>query len=106
MAKKPRLTVEDLLQQCDDDNLDPDEPVMEGSDDEFSGLEVDEDDTEDRHTAPSRPASPLTAPSSSGSADTSATSSASCDRSTRSGQVNCLNLHDFSSPVVPTVDIS
>ena len=51
-AKRPRLTVNDVLQYCadsdDDDDeaeagfecdFDPDEPVMEGSDDEFSDLE-------------------------------------------------------------------
>ena len=51
MAKRPRLTVEDVLDHwsddSDDDYLDdPDEPLLEGSDDEFSDLEkVKEDDT-------------------------------------------------------------
>ena len=89
MAKRLRLTVEDVLQQCDDgsdfsddDNWDdPDEPVMEGSDDEFSNLEMDEsNDNTDSHTAPSYLASPPAspnAPSSSNTAGMSATTSAS-----------------------------
>ena len=43
MAKRARLMVDDMVQQCadSDDNYadfeyDPDEPVIEGSDDEFS----------------------------------------------------------------------
>ena len=48
MAKRAQMTVDDVVQQCadsDDDyaecDYDPDEPVMEGSDDEFSDLEGD-----------------------------------------------------------------
>ena len=63
MAKRARLTVDDVVQQCadsDDDyadfEYDPDEPVMEGSDDEFSDLEGDEPD-DDPDTTPDTPAS-------------------------------------------------
>ena len=44
------MTVDDVLQHCADSDdyaecdYDPDEPVMEGSDDEFSDLEGDESD--------------------------------------------------------------
>ena len=47
MTKRLHLTLEvleDVL--SDDEELDNDEPMMEGSDDEFSDLEVDEDDTD------------------------------------------------------------
>ena len=38
--------LEAVLEDVDDDDYDdPDEPVMEGSHDEFSDLELDEDDT-------------------------------------------------------------
>ena len=45
MTKRPHFTLEvleDVL--SDDEELDNDEPMMEGSDDEFSDLEVDEDE--------------------------------------------------------------
>ena len=50
MAKRARMTVDDVVQQCVDSNdyaecdYDPDEPVMEGSNDEFSDFEWDESD--------------------------------------------------------------
>ena len=51
MAKRARMTVDDVVQQCvdSDDNYavcdyDPDEPVMLGSDDKFSDFEGDESD--------------------------------------------------------------
>ena len=49
MAKRQRLTVEQVLEDISDDEDydDPDEPMMEGSDDEFSDLEMDEDDLYD-----------------------------------------------------------
>ena len=78
MARRPRLTVEYVLQQCDDgsdfsdddDNWDdPYKPVMEGSDNEFSDLEIDEsNDNTDSHTAPylasppARPSAPSSSP--------------------------------------------
>ena len=119
MAKRPRLTVEDVLQQCDDgshfsdddDNWDdPHQRVMEGSDDEFSDLEIDgSNDNTDSHTAPSYLASPPASPSAPSSSDTvgmSATTSASSHSTTWSERVNHLNLQDFSSPAGPTVDLS
>ena len=50
MTKRLHYTVEDLIDQLcdeDDDYDDPDEPMMEGSDDEFSDLEMDKRDYED-----------------------------------------------------------
>ena len=50
MTKRPRWTAEEVAQNLsdDEDNLDdPDEPVMDGSDDEFSDLELDSDYDDD-----------------------------------------------------------
>ena len=50
-----------MLEDVDDDQDydDPDEPVMEGSDDEFSDLELDEEDTDaDVDLPPPAPLSP------------------------------------------------
>ena len=45
MAKRQRLSVDDVMDVLsDDEDYDPDEPMMEGSDDEFSDLEMDECD--------------------------------------------------------------
>ena len=46
MTKRPHFTLEEVLEDVlsDDEELDNDEPMMEGSDDEFSDLEVDEDE--------------------------------------------------------------
>ena len=46
MAKRPRWTAEEVVQNLsdDDDDLDdPDEPMMDSSDDEFTDLELDSD---------------------------------------------------------------
>ena len=46
MTKRPRFTAEEVawnLSDNDDDLDDPDEPIMEGSDDEFSELDLDSD---------------------------------------------------------------
>ena len=45
MTKRLHFTLGEVLEDvlCDDEELD-DEPMMEGSDDDFSHLEVDEDD--------------------------------------------------------------
>ena len=46
MTKRPRFTAEEVawnLSDNDDDFDDPDEPVMEGSDNEFSDLDSDSD---------------------------------------------------------------
>ena len=49
MTKRPRWTAEEVVQNLhDDDDLDdPEEPLMEGSDDEFSDLEFDSDCDDD-----------------------------------------------------------
>ena len=49
MTKRPRWTAEEVAQNLsDEDELDdPDEPLMPGSDDEFSDLELDSDDDDD-----------------------------------------------------------
>ena len=46
MTKRLHFTLEEVLEDVlsDDEELDNDEPMMEGSDDEFSDLEVDEDE--------------------------------------------------------------
>ena len=46
MTKRLHFTLEEMLEDVlsDDEELDNDEPMMEGSDDEFSDLEVDEDE--------------------------------------------------------------
>ena len=50
MTKRLHYTVEDVIDHLsdeDDEYDDPDEPMMEGSDDEFSDLEIDERDFDD-----------------------------------------------------------
>ena len=50
MTKRPRWTAEEVAQNLSDDEDeldDPEEPLMEGSDDEFSDLELDSDDDDD-----------------------------------------------------------
>ena len=49
MTKRLHFTLEEVLENVlsDDENLDDNEPMMEGSDDEFSDLEVDEDEDKD-----------------------------------------------------------
>lgn len=46
MTKRLHFILEEVLEDVlsDDEDLDDDEPMMEGSDDEFSDLEVDEDE--------------------------------------------------------------
>ena len=46
MTKRLHFTLEEVLEDVlsDDEDLDDDEPMMEGSDDEFTDLEVDEDE--------------------------------------------------------------
>ena len=69
MAKRAHLSVNDLLQQwddsdedCDDDFDNVDEPIMEGSDDEFSDLDENDSDDEidggDPNSMQGSPASP------------------------------------------------
>ena len=55
--------LEAVLEDVDDDQEydDPDEPVMEGSDDEFSNLELDGDDADLDQPPPNSPLSPSVA---------------------------------------------
>ena len=47
MAKRQRLTVEEVLETMHSDlEDDPDEPMMEGSDDEFSDMEMSDSNNE------------------------------------------------------------
>ena len=101
------MTVDDVLQQCEDSDddyaecdYDPDEPVMEGSDDEFSDLEGDEsdDDIDDGdHDAMDSAAASSSAGASNSSQD---------PESTWSTTIKRLNIQPFTSPVGPTQDIS
>ena len=99
------MTVDDVLEQCadsDDDyaecDYDPDEPVMEGSDDEFSDLEGDEsDDIDGDHDAMDSAAASSSAGTSSSSEDSESTWTTTIKR---------LNIQPFTSPVGPTQDIS
>ena len=100
------MTVDDVVQQCadsDDDcgecDFDPDEPIMEGSDDEFSDLEYDSDDDidEDDRDTTRTPAASSSAGVSSFSGD---------EDSTWSTTIKQLNIQAFTSPVGPTQDIS
>ena len=81
MTKRQRLTLnevlDDVLSDSDDDYDDPDEPMMEGSDDEFSDLELEDDDMEMNTNNPSTPAAAHihTSPSSTLSQTTSTRSS-------------------------------
>ena len=105
-AKRPRLTVNDVLQYCadsDDDaepeagfecDFDPDEPIMEGSDDEFSDLEEEYTDEDDPNAMDDPPAAASTSRSSEE------------QETTWSTITKCLLIHPFTSPVGPTQDIS
>ena len=55
--------LEAVLEDVDDDQDydDPDEPVMEGSNDEFSYLELDEDDADLNQAPPNSPLTPSVA---------------------------------------------
>ena len=50
MTKRPHFTLEEVLDNVlsdDEDVDDPDEPIMEGSDDDFSDLGTDDEDMDD-----------------------------------------------------------
>ena len=50
MTKRPRWTAQEVADNLSDDEVDlddPDEPLMEGSDDEFSDLEFENNDDDD-----------------------------------------------------------
>ena len=124
MTKRARLTVEEVQHQLqlldnddhfDEDCLDdPDEPIMDGSD-EFSDLEGDEcdagdiDDDMDTHCMPSSPndsQSTAQGVSSFSTQGASSSNTSATPSTTWSNHVKCLNLHPFTSPVGPNVDIS
>ena len=53
MTKRLHFTLEEVLDDVlsdDEDVDDPDEPMMEGSDDDFSDLEMDEDEDDTMDT--------------------------------------------------------
>ena len=96
------MTVDDVLQHCadsDDDyaecDYDPDEPIMEGSDDEFSDLEDESDDDIDGgdHDAMDSAAASSSACASTSSQDPESTWSITIKR---------LNIQPSTSPVGPT----
>lgn len=97
------MTVDDVLQQCDDsgddcddDWDDLDEPIVEGSDDEFSDLdENDSNDINDGHDNGS-PASPTPGPS----------SSAPGDQQSWTTTLKPVSIQPFTTPVGPIQDIS
>ena len=101
MAKRPRLTVEDVLQQCDDDSdfSDDDDKMnllWKGVMMTWKSMKLKTATPTLLHHQPAQvlplQVALLTCPS--------------CDSTTWSSQVNLLKLQDFSSPVGPTVDIS
>ena len=103
MAKRARLTVDVVLQQCADSDeecpeyeYDPDEPVMEGSDDEFSDLEGDENDDIDEGDRDPDPMDDTPAGSSSLSGD--------CE-STWSTTIKRVRIQPFTSPTGPIQNI-
>ena len=99
--------VDDVVQQCadsDDDyadfEYDRDEPVVEGSDDEFSDLEGDEpDDDMDEHD-------PDTTPDTPASSSAGASNSSGDDDSIWSTTIKRLSIHPSTSSVGPTQHIS
>ena len=90
-------TVEDVLEAIleDEDLDDPNERMLEGSDDEFSDLEMEEDEDDDELASSlcSSISSVLSSP---------ATSTLPTSWSSSLKQVN---IREFTSPVGPTVDI-
>ena len=146
MAKRARYTLHDVLHFCDDDDDscaeyderldDPDEPVMEGSDDEFSDCEFEDEDGYDGDANPSHVASPMpgtptvtASPSIVPTTDTSTRASPSVDPTSDTTRASPsvdptsdttgaspaftwtstpqhLTIHPFTSPVGPTVGIS
>ena len=96
MAKRARLmTTEDVLEELDfeDDHDDFDEPMMPGSDDEFSDCDLEEedetisDDEGSTHSSPTQQASPQALPSD------------------WSSNLTSLTISDFKSTVGPTVPV-
>ena len=54
MTKRQHWTVDEIINNVvsDDEDYDPEEPMMEGSDDDFSDLELDMDDDDDMPEQP------------------------------------------------------
>jgi hypothetical protein len=61
MTKRARMSTQDVIDAIysddDDSDVDPDEPFMEGSDDDLDG-EIDDDSDEDMDTDMSTPVTP------------------------------------------------
>ena len=100
MAKRARLTVNDVLEHWEDsddedyvDYDDFDEPVLEGSDDEFRDFEGDDDDIEE--------SDPTTSP---GSSSTTPTFSGD-QESTWTATPKRVLIQPFTSSVGPSLDI-
>lgn len=93
MAKRPRLmTTEDVLDELElDDDLD--EPMMPGSDDEFSDCEMEDIDDESDDEQPATPHSP-TQPQ-----------SATPPPCSWSSTLTPLTIDDFTSPAGPTLTV-
>ena len=104
--------LEAVLEDVEDDQDydDPDEPVMEGSDDEFSDLELDEDDTDADVDLPP-PRSPLLlspstpSPPSPPSSPSSSMSDSPSPPATWTSTLKPVEVKPFTSPVGPTTVI-
>ena len=119
--------LEAVLEDVDDDQDydDPDEPVMEGSDDEFSDLELDEDDADLDQVPPNSPLtlsvasplplpppplppplSPLPQPSPQSSSPPTSPSSSPSQPAVWTTTLKPVEVKSFNSPVGPTTAIS
>ena len=118
MTKRARLTLQEVLLHCDSDEDydddyfdDPDEPVMDGSDDEFSDLEGNDlDELEgdlDSGPSPSPNAGSPGSSASPGSPDSSGSNSSGSPGSTTwTATTTRVPIQPFSSPTGPFEDIS
>ena len=113
MAKRARMTVDEVVQGWDDASDDDfDDPIMEGSDDEFSDLgDVDEcDGTDDLFQDAPPPEDPAGLPGS--VFDSSMDEGSDTNTSTADSQpewsttLKRNTINSFSSPVDPSVAIS
>ena len=111
MAKRACLTVEEVIDYCDDSDEDYDdyrddldEPIMDGGDDEFTDLEGNDLDDEDEDNTNSRPDPSLTAnlPGSPGSP----CSPGSPGSATWTTTIKRVPIQPFTSPTCPIEDIS
>ena len=113
--------LEAVLEDVDDDQDydDPDEPVMEGSDDEFSDLELDDDDADLDQAPPNSPLtpsvasplplppplSPLPQPSPQSSSPPTSPSSSPSQPAVWTTTLKPVEVKSFNSPVGPTTAI-